>query len=107
MARLKSYAWPGNVRELQNVIERAAILARDEILDIDPTLDSRLSHDPDSTGRTLEEVERAHIVAVLESTGGVIEGARGAAKILNLHPNTLRSRMSKLGIKKAGLARTR
>jgi formate hydrogenlyase transcriptional activator len=47
---------------------------------------------------SLEEVERRHIRAVLDQTKGVIEGAKGAAKILNLHPNTLRSRMKKLGV---------
>ena len=47
---------------------------------------------------TLEQVERDHITAVLKQTDGVIEGERGAAKILGLHPNTLRSRMKKLGI---------
>ena len=49
---------------------------------------------------TLEEVERGHIVATLEQMGWVIDGPRGAAHILALHPNTLRSRMEKLGIKR-------
>jgi formate hydrogenlyase transcriptional activator len=48
---------------------------------------------------TLEEAERRHIVAALERTGGIIHGAHGAARILDLHPNTLRSRMERLGIK--------
>jgi len=48
----------------------------------------------------LEAVERRHILAALEQAGWVIEGARGAAKILRLHPNTLRSRMEKLGIRR-------
>ena len=50
---------------------------------------------------TLEDVERAHILATLTQTGWVIEGPRGAARILNLHPNTLRSRMKKLGLERA------
>lgn len=49
---------------------------------------------------TLEDVERAHILAVLAQTGWVIEGPRGAAKILDMHPNTLRSRMKKLGVER-------
>jgi formate hydrogenlyase transcriptional activator len=48
---------------------------------------------------TLEEVERNHILAALQHTGGVVDGPKGAAKILNRHPNTLRHRMDKLGIK--------
>jgi formate hydrogenlyase transcriptional activator len=48
---------------------------------------------------TLNEVERTHILAALQKTGGKIEGASGAAKILDLHPNTLRHRIHKLGIR--------
>ncbi len=47
---------------------------------------------------TLDNVQRRHIQAVLATTGGVVEGAKGAAAILGVHPNTLRSRMRKLGI---------
>jgi transcriptional regulator with GAF, ATPase, and Fis domain len=47
----------------------------------------------------LDDVQRQHIVSVLKSTGGVVEGAKGAAVILGVHPNTLRSRMKKLGIR--------
>lgn len=46
----------------------------------------------------MQDVERHHILEVLKSTGGVVEGSRGAATILGMHPNTLRSRMKKLGI---------
>ena len=102
MARLTSYDWPGNVRELQNVIERAAILARSEMVEVDPFYASQIATATGPAGETLEEVERAHITSVLERTNGVIEGTNGAATILNLHPNTLRSRMRKLGIKRTG-----
>jgi formate hydrogenlyase transcriptional activator len=50
---------------------------------------------------TLEEVERGHIEAALQQAQGVVDGPKGAAKILDLHPNTLRHRMTKLGIKRA------
>jgi formate hydrogenlyase transcriptional activator len=50
---------------------------------------------------SLEEVEKRHILGVLKQTRGVVEGPKGAARILNLHPNTLRSRIKKLGIKPA------
>jgi formate hydrogenlyase transcriptional activator len=52
---------------------------------------------------TLEEVERTHILVTLRQTNGVIDGPKGAARILNLHPNTLRHRMTKLGIKRSTL----
>jgi formate hydrogenlyase transcriptional activator len=116
--RLKTYSWPGNVRELQNVIERALILSHGPILDLETDLirvsTSEALRDtarqvaeaiqpdgPSSTLKTLEEVERAHISAVLEQTRGVVEGANGAAKTLGMHPNTLRHRMEKLGIKRS------
>jgi formate hydrogenlyase transcriptional activator len=117
--RFKSYSWPGNVRELQNVIERALILSHGPILELDPDLASVSAPEvlPDAPSEaaaetrprepspamlpTLEEVERAHISAVLQQTRGVIEGANGAAKTLGMHPNTLRHRMEKLGIKRS------
>jgi len=117
MDLLLRYAWPGNVRELQNVIERAVVLARGNELELGPDLlpadasrvaaDARAPAAGVATGAaaagnptSLEEVERNHILAVLKQTSGVVEGPSGAARILNLHPNTLRSRMKKLGIKK-------
>jgi len=112
MQQMVNYGWPGNVRELQNIVERAAILARGPILDLEGlSLDERNppgSHDepvsPDSSAialpvaARLQDVERLHILGVLKNTGGVVEGTKGAATILGLHPNTLRSRMKKLGI---------
>jgi formate hydrogenlyase transcriptional activator len=116
--RLIRYSWPGNVRELQNVIERALILSHGPILELETDLISvsasealrdaepevvEADHptEPSSSLKTLDEVERAHISAVLQQTHGVIEGANGAAKTLGMHPNTLRHRMEKLGIKRS------
>jgi PAS domain S-box-containing protein len=111
--RLRRYPWPGNVRELQNVVERAAILSRGPILDLEgavapdfpaPTANATtamVAVDP-STSETLVEVERAHIASVLKTTGGIVGGPKGAAAILGLHPNTLRSRMKKLGMRSRG-----
>jgi formate hydrogenlyase transcriptional activator len=100
MARVMRYAWSGNVRELQNVIERAAILAQGPVVEIDDALEQRLPpSDRPPSASTLQDVERAHILRVLADTGGIIDGPRGAARILGLHPNTLRSRLQKLGIK--------
>ncbi len=118
MARLMNYPWPGNVRELQNVVERAVILSPGSNLLLahefvpEPSSGGGVeepkmpAQDPSLVGpklprlSTLEEVERSHILAVLQQTGGVIEGTKGAAKILNIHPNTLRYRMQKLGVKR-------
>ena len=53
-------------------------------------------------GASLKDVERRHIESVLSQTNWMIEGERGAARVLNLNPSTLRSRMQKLGIKRPG-----
>ena len=99
MERLLAYSWPGNIRELENVLERAVILASGPVLEIDPEVlpVAEAATSPGHDAR-LENVERNHIRDVLEKTNWVIEGARGAATILGLHPNTLRSRMKKLGL---------
>ncbi len=101
--RLMAHDWPGNIRELENIIERAVVLATSSQLEIsreilaigaEPAIESH-----DDTPITLEEAQRRHIQRVLALTNGVIDGANGAAKILDIHPNTLRSRMEKLGMK--------
>ncbi len=110
MDRMIEYAWPGNVRELENVIERAAIVAPGSIIEID---DLSLPAEtvppvPKSTAsetKTLEEVERAHILSMLEKTNWVISGEQGAATQLGINPNTLRSRIAKLGIKRSATAK--
>jgi transcriptional regulator with GAF, ATPase, and Fis domain len=111
MRRLQDYHWPGNIRELQNVIERATILSNSSVLVLDAGFEldppsgaavsgeavrpnERLNREPES----LDEVAKRHILSVLACTNGVIDGPTGAAKILGLHPNTLRSRMQKFGI---------
>ncbi|MFL6333507.1 MAG: sigma 54-interacting transcriptional regulator [Pyrinomonadaceae bacterium] len=98
---LCTYAWPGNVRELANVIERAVINNNGgpvlQISNLAETLSVVKSSAP---SKTLEEMEREYIVAVLDGTSWRIEGQHGAARILGLHPSTLRTRMAKLRVEK-------
>jgi formate hydrogenlyase transcriptional activator len=100
MNALLRYPWPGNIREMQNVIERAVILTRGSVLHVPSTdLKSRSGEVPQANGLgTLEEVERRHIVAVLEQTNWVFAGPNGAAARLGLKRPTLQFRMQKLGI---------
>jgi formate hydrogenlyase transcriptional activator len=110
MQRLIEYSWPGNIRELQNIIERCVILSNSDslLLDQDFLLPSSASAEqPPPSGSSssvatlsLQEAERRHIKSVLVRTNWAIEGEKGAARILNLNPSTLRSRMKKLGIHK-------
>ena len=110
LERLLRYAWPGNVRELENVIERAVVLSETPILELDRSLLPASAPSPESDGvpaesptessGSLEDVERRHILATLTAAGWVIEGPQGAARRLELHPNTLRSRMARLGIRR-------
>lgn len=95
---MREYDWPGNVRELENVIECGVILSNDGKLHADDALRTRPAAPSETAARTFDEVARQHILGVLERTGWRIEGPRGAAAMLALHPNTLRSRMKKLGI---------
>jgi PAS domain S-box-containing protein len=105
LAGLSAYPWPGNVRELENVLERAVILARGDEIEIDPDMLPAPSDEPASAGATapaapggLKAAERQHVIAALARANWVIEGEAGAARMLEMHPNTLRSRMKKLGI---------
>ena len=103
MERLQAYPWPGNVRELENVIERAVIYCQDGWLHVDPkVLPAGDAAPPGEEALVpLAEWERRYILRVLQHTGDVIEGEKGAARILGLHPSTLRNRMIRLGIKRA------
>lgn len=95
MERLKQYSWPGNIREMRNVIERAMIVSDGRILTLElPNIGKSMP----STSSSLQDVERDHILDVLEKTGWRISGKQGAAEILKLVPTTLHSRMKKLGI---------
>lgn len=101
VSALQAYSWPGNIRELQNIVERAAILSRGSTLQLEEMLDVVQASDVQSRpSLALEEVERNHILKVLEETGWRIEGKQGAAVRLALNPSTLRSRIEKLNIQK-------
>jgi transcriptional regulator with GAF, ATPase, and Fis domain len=104
MAQLQTYQWPGNVRELQNIIERALIRDTDGCLRFDDLIrplqssDDRLLAETDQQILPLDEVNARYIRQVLERTHGKINGPGGAAELLDIHPNTLRKRLAKLGI---------
>jgi formate hydrogenlyase transcriptional activator len=96
--RLMAYAWPGNVRELQNVIQRAVILSPKGRFDLGDFMAAPAGGDSKPQARSLEDLERQHISAILDETGWRVSGERGAARILGLKRTTLEARMKKLGI---------
>jgi formate hydrogenlyase transcriptional activator len=100
MVGLIGYSWPGNVRELRNVIEHAMILSPGPVLQAHLPED-KTAMDTETQGMTLDEVNRRHILRALEQTNWRIQGKGGAAQLMGVKPNTLRSRMEKLGIKKS------
>ena len=120
---LQDYTWPGNVRELENVIGRAAVTSTGLTLQLpdgwNQASDTELCFNPSTmvsepfmfhkentqSPLTLEQFERTRILEILHQTNWRIEGPRGAALILGLHPNTLRSRMNKLGIRRSAKPR--
>jgi transcriptional regulator with PAS, ATPase and Fis domain len=99
MKALEDYDWPGNVRELENVIERSVILCSGSVLQLADKLENP-TISPSSDLRTLEDMEREQILRTLAETRWRINGVKGAAAILGLHPSTLRARMQKLGIRR-------
>ena len=109
MDSLQRYDWPGNVRELENIIARAVIISSGKELEMGDWL-SRKTVAPDVTQnatmkdveRQQKDIEREHILGVLEATGWRVSGPKGAARILGLKPTTVEARMKKLGINRKG-----
>lgn len=102
--QFKSYTWPGNVRELEHLIERSILLATDGILDdvyIPPSEDENKQNKAHLLNRSLEDVERDHIITTLKRCSGKISGAGSAADVLKIPGNTLHSKMKKLNINKS------
>ncbi len=100
MSALQRYQWPGNIRELEHVIERAVILSEGDELPAIDWLAPSGGKAAAAKEMTLEEVERLHILDVLEQTNWRVSGDKGAAAILGLKPTTLEARMKKLGIQR-------
>ncbi|MCK5704531.1 MAG: sigma 54-interacting transcriptional regulator, partial [Cyclobacteriaceae bacterium] len=94
LKQLQNYAWPGNIRELENIIERAVIISSGSSL----VVEQLQKPDFKTSGKLLPlaEYERQYIIKVLEKTYWRVDGQEGAARILDMHPETLRSRMRKL-----------
>ncbi len=92
------YSWPGNARELRNFIEHAMIVSSGTSLEMLPPLLAPQEILDD--GGKLGDLERGHILRVLEETGWRVAGRGGAAEIMGLKPTTLEARMKKLGIRR-------
>jgi two-component system, NtrC family, response regulator AlgB len=96
---LRQYRWPGNVREMRNVLERALLFCKGDILDRDALRFDR-SLEPDQEGdgeaQTLDDAERRHIAAVLSRAGGKVDDA---ARVLALSRSSLYAKLKKYGIK--------
>ncbi len=99
MRKLQDYHWPGNIRELENVLERAIINSSGPKLHLADELRKPVKG-LNTSPKTLEAVEREHIIQVLEQTNWKVSGKDSAAEILDLDRSTLRARMRKLKIQK-------
>ena len=105
IAHLQSHSWPGNIRELQHVLQRGILLCEGGVLrveDLEFPLDEPLD-EPPAGGETQAKRpvimdEKQQIVEALQAAGGRIYGERGAARILGMNPERLRSRMRVHGL---------
>jgi two-component system response regulator HydG len=102
LSQLQNYDWPGNIRELEHLIERSVLLAKSneiENFDLPKNLEKQ-SEESQGEIKSLEEMERNHILNALQSSNGKVSGAGGAAELLKIQAQTLYSKMKKLGIDK-------
>jgi transcriptional regulator with GAF, ATPase, and Fis domain len=99
---LMLYDWPGNIRELENLIERALILTSSTTLEYGSWIPAARSISGNGKAglQKMDEVEKEHIINVLEKTNWKVSGEKGAAKILGLNATTLEARMKKLGVER-------
>jgi transcriptional regulator with GAF, ATPase, and Fis domain len=107
MRLFSEWDWPGNVRELENVVERSVIATGGTVLKLPKEFGRASPPSPTRSlpvSRSLVDVERQHILEVLETANWQVAGPGGAAEVLGLHPNTLRSRLQKLGLARTSLA---
>jgi len=98
MSVLQQHAWPGNIRELENVVERAMIRTTGDTLQLDDAVGTAAYLPAASAADSLDAIQRLHIERILRECGWRINGPGNAAERLNIHPNTLRFRMKKLGV---------
>jgi transcriptional regulator with GAF, ATPase, and Fis domain len=101
MDTLQSYHWPGNVRELENIIERALVISQGTKLELGDWFSRLESEDNQKYILSMQDLERKHILKVLDLTSWRVSGKGGAAEILDLKPTTLEARMKKMGIERA------
>lgn len=102
LEQLKNYDWPGNIRELEHLIERNILLAKsNEIEKFDLPSDTSVLFEvvPTEEMKSMEEMEKDHIMNALQRCNGKVSGPGGAAEMLKMQPQTLYSKMKKLGIK--------
>jgi len=105
LKQLCAYDWPGNVRELEHLIERCVLLANgpviNQIPDLMPGTENMGHMAPDLRIRTIDEIEREHIMMVLNKCRNKVAGIGGAADVLQIPASTLNSKMRRLHIKRA------
>jgi DNA-binding NtrC family response regulator len=102
MKQLCEYNWPGNIRELQHLIERHALLAKKPVIEFfempEPLPNAYFPLEAEPAVKSIDEMDKEHILSVLRRCNGKVSGQGGAGELLKLPPTTLRSKMKRLGI---------
>lgn len=102
LKQLMEYDWPGNIRELENIIERSHILSTGSKLKVELSFSTIKNVNPENNAIiSLDENEKQYITKILKLTNWKVRGKNGAAELLDINPNTLDSRIKKLGINKS------
>jgi len=114
LAQLEQYNWPGNVRELEHLIQRAVLVCRDDRIEVEDLALESVSeaiHSPRQIQQQLmpftayqqwlANQEKQYLEQVLEKTNGLVYGEGGAAQLLDVHPEKLRARLRKYGLRRS------
>ena len=103
LTHLQGHSWPGNVRELEHAVRRAVVLCEGDVIEVSDlplSVEAPADDPPVEPAASEEKDEKRQILEALRTCNWIVSGDRGAARLLGMHPEKLRYRMSKYGIRR-------